>query len=300
MRAVPASVPTMAAPSVDRLARAVGLPATVAAQLWGAAVEAAWGLAHVGTYAWGLGHEHVRAAGSYQQHRTDRLPLAQRGLVVSDMAASSIPVLLVHGIGDNRSIFAVLARVLRRRGYGMVHAVNFSVLTSITGDIREAAAELAHHVERLRTRTGSETVHVIGHSLGGVIARYYVQCLGGDAVVDTVVTLGSAHHGSRLATVLPPTAVVRQLRPGSELVAELAGPAPACRTRFLSVWSHQDPTMIPRTSARLDHPDLDVAHLELDNVGHLSMVVDPRTLHRIVTWLVGSDRTTASRSRPVA
>jgi triacylglycerol lipase len=290
----------MAASPADPLTRAVELPATVAAQLWGVAVEAAWGIAHVGMYAWGLGHEHVCAAGSYREHRTDRLPLAQRGLVVSDMAASSVPVLLVHGIGDNRSIFAVLARVLRRRGYGMVHSVNFSVLTPITGDVREAAADLAHHVERLRTRSGSETVHVIGHSLGGVIARYYVQCLGGDAFVDTVVTLGSAHHGSRLATVLPPTAVIRQLRPGSDLVAELAAPAPTCRTRFLSVWSHQDPTMIPRTSARLDHPDLDVSHLELDNVGHLSMVIDPRTLHRVVTWLVGSDRATASRSRPVA
>ena len=265
-------------------------PSAAVARAWGLTVEAAWALAHVGTYVWGVGHEHVSAAGPYLRYRTDQLSLDQRGLLVTDMAASSVPVLLVHGIGDNRSIFAVLARVLRRRGYGTVHAVNFSVLTPITGDIRAAAADLAHHVERLRTRTGSETVHVIGHSLGGVIARYYVQCLGGDAVVDTVVTLGSAHHGSALASMLPPTTLIRQLRPGSELVAELDRPAPGCRTRFLSVWSHQDPTMIPRTSARLDHPDLDVSHLELDHVGHLSMVIDPRTLHRVVAWMVGHDR----------
>jgi hypothetical protein len=282
------------------LARAARQPRAAMARAWGLAVEATWGLAHVGTYLWGVGHEHVSAVGSYEQHRTDRLSLEQRGLLVSDPAGSSVPVLLVHGIGDNRSIFAVLARVLRRRGYGVVHAVNFSVLTPVTGDIRAAAADLAHHVERLRTRTGSDTVHVIGHSLGGVIARYYVQRLGGDAAVDTLVTLGSAHHGSRLAVLLPPTTLVRQLRPDSEFVAELARPAPGCRTRFLSVWSHQDPTMIPRSSARLDHPDLDVEHLELAHVGHLSMVIDPRTLHRIVGWLAGRDGRAPARSHPAA
>lgn len=280
----------LSAAPITSLVRAVRDPRTSAAHAWGLAVEATWGLAHVGTYVWGLGHEHVSAVGSYRENRTERLSLAQRGLLVSDTAASSVPVLLVHGIGDNRSIFGVLARVLRRRGYGVVHAVNFSLLTPLVGDIREAAAELAHHVERLRVRTGSDTVHVIGHSLGGVIARYYVQCLGGDAVVDTLVTLGSAHHGSRLADVLPPTTLIRQLKPGSDLVAELARPAPDCRTRFLSVWSRQDPTMIPRSSARLDHPDLDVEHLELAHVGHLSLVIDPWTLHRVVTWLSGVDQ----------
>jgi triacylglycerol lipase len=283
------------------LVRAVRHPTAAAAQAWGVAVEAAWGLAHVGTYVWGVGHEHVSAVGSYRQHRTDRLSLEQRGLLVADPTASAVPVLLVHGIGDNRSIFAVLARALRRRGYGVVHAVNFSVLTPLTGDVREAAADLGHHVERLRTRTGSDTVHVVGHSLGGVIARYYVQCLGGDAVVDTLVTLGTTHHGSELASVLPPTRLIRQLRPGSGLMTELARPAPGCRTRFLSVWSHQDPTMIPRTSARLDHPDLDADDLELNHVGHLSMVIDPGTLHRIVAWLAGRDHGTPSRKRrPVA
>jgi triacylglycerol lipase len=282
------------------LARALRRPRAAMAEAWGLAVETAWGLAHVGTYAWGVGNEHVSAVGPYREHRTDRLSLEQRGLLVSDPAASSVPVLLVHGIGDNRSIFAVLARVLRRRGYGVVHAVNFSVLTPVTGDIRAAAADLAHHVERLRTRTGSDTVHVIGHSLGGVIARYYVQCLGGDEVVDTLVTMGSAHHGSELALMLPPTRLIRQLRPGSDLVAEFEAPAPTCRTRFLSVWSHGDPTMIPRTSARLDHPDLDVEHLELVNVGHLSMVIDPGTMHRVVAWLAGPDRGTPAANRPVA
>lgn len=180
------------------LTKAARCPMTTTARAWGLAVEAAWGLTHLWIYPWGMGHEHVRAEGAYENHRTDRLPLSQRGLIVRDVDASTVPVLLVHGIGDNRSIFAVLVRVLRRRGYGVVHAVNFSVLTPVTGDIRAAARDLAHHVERLRMRTGSDAVHIVGHSLGGLIARYYVQRLGGDDAVETLVTMGTAHPGQRV------------------------------------------------------------------------------------------------------
>lgn len=69
------------------------------------------------------------------------------------------------------------------------------------------------------------------------------------------------------------------------------------------VWSRQDPTMIPRTSARLDRPDrpdLDVEHLELAHVGHLSLVIDPWTLHRVVTWLSGVDQGPTSGVRRAA
>ena len=190
----------------------VAPPALVRASL----VEAVWLAARVWLYPWGFTREHVRTTGSYASYRTDGLPLAQRGLIVSDVRTAGTPILLVHGLGDNRSVFAVLARALRRRGYGVVHAVNINVLTVLTGDVRSAAAELGRHVDRLRERTGSDSVHIIGHSLGGLIARYFVQRLDGDTAVDTLITLGSPHRGSMLAHLLPGTALVRQLRPGSD------------------------------------------------------------------------------------
>ena len=47
--------------------------------------------------------------------------------------------------------------------------------------------------------SGYERIHVIGHRLGGLIARYFVQRLGGDAQVHTLVTLGTPHQGTQLA-----------------------------------------------------------------------------------------------------
>lgn len=262
-------------------ARTVGVPAGVR----GLAVEVAYTAVHVSLYPWGLVDEVLRPAGTFAHHRTADLSPSQRSLVVSDMDASTTPVLLVHGIVDNRSIFAVLARALRRRGFGVVHAVNFSVLTAFTGDVRAAARELGHHVERLCASTGADRVHIVGHSLGGLMARYYVQRLGGDARVDTLVTLGTPHRGSLVAHFLPPTRVPQQLHPGSDLLRELEEPAPGCRTRFLAVWSRQDQLIVPQSAARLEHPDLQVTEVELEHVGHLSMTIDPEVVHLVTRLL---------------
>jgi triacylglycerol lipase len=250
--------------------------------LRGLAVEAAWLAAHAAVYPAGLLHERLREPTGY---RTDPLPPARRGLIVTDLAAAGTPILLVHGIMDNRSVFTVFRRHLRRRGFGAVHTMNYSLFT---GDVRTAAHELRRHVRRLREQTGAERVHLVGHSLGGVIARYYVQRMGGSAHVDALVTLGSPHGGTLSAHLLP-TALARQLRPGSALMAELAAPAPGCRTRFLVVWSRMDQLVVPQRNARLDHPDLDVEELELRDVGHLALPIDSRTMRWVVAQLVRSE-----------
>jgi len=74
---------------------------------------------------------------------------------------------------DNRAIFALLKRKLRRRGFGRVVTMNYSPTTN---DIRQGRVT-SRRVEALVAKTGYERVHVIGHSLGGLIARYYVQRL---------------------------------------------------------------------------------------------------------------------------
>ncbi|MFI9007309.1 esterase/lipase family protein [Actinosynnema sp. NPDC053489] len=248
----------------------------------GVAVETAWLAARAVLYPWGVAEERLKPDGHLAAYRTDRLPPRQRGLVVSSMEAAGTPIVLVHGIGDNRSAFAVLSGALRRRGFGVVHAVNYSVLTALTGDVRRSAALLGEHVERICAETGSDRVHVVGHSLGGLIARYYVQRLGGDARVRTLVTLGTPHRGTLTAHLLS-TPLTRQLRPGSDLLAELAEPSATCRTRFVVVWSELDQVVVPQRNARLEHPGLVVEEHRIRDSGHLSLPVDSRALHLIVS-----------------
>ncbi len=263
---------------VAGVARAVASPGGVR----GVVVEAAWLAAHTVLYPWGALERQFRPEGHLRQFRTDRLPPRRRGLVVSAMDAAGTPIVLVHGIGDNRSAFAVLSGALRRRGFGVVHAVNYSVLTALTGDVRRSAALLGEHIERICEKTGADRVHVVGHSLGGLIARYYVQRLHGDARVRTLVTLGTPHGGTLTAYLLP-TSLTRQLRPGSELLSELAEPCRPCRTRFVVVWSEMDQVVVPQRHARLEHPSLVVEEHRIRDSGHLSLSVDTRALHVVVT-----------------
>lgn len=253
---------------------------TSAETLRGAGTEVAWLAAHAALYPLGLRAE--RPAGPDGPHRVDDVSPQHRGLLVHDLSAVATPVLLVHGMVDNRSIFTLLRRSLRRCGFGQVRTLNYSPFTS---DVRTAAAALGRAVESLCAESGHDQVHVVAHSLGGVVARYYVQRLGGDERVHTLVTLGTPHRGTSSARLLP-LRLCRQLRPGSDLLAELDLPAPGCRTRFLAVWSDLDQLIYPKQNASIDHPDLDARSVLLRGVGHMSLPMHPRVA-RVVTRALG-------------
>ena len=262
-----------------------GVLSRLASTLRGVAVESAWLAAHAALYPWGAASERLQPDAPYVHYRTDDLSPRARGLLVSAIDAAGTPILLLHGIGDNRSVFAVLGAALRRRGFGVVHAVNYSVLTAVTGDVRTAASMFGQQVEQVCELTGADRVHVVGHSLGGLIARYYVQRRGGDERVDTLVTLGTPHRGT-VAAYLLPTGLARQLRPGSALLEELDEPAPGCRTKFVSVWTPSDQIVLPQSNARLTHPDLAIEEHCLRDVGHWALPVDSRASALVANSLV--------------
>lgn len=195
------------------------------------------------------------------------------------------PVLLVHGLFDNRAVFTVLRHNLHVHGWDHVHAVNYSPFSL---DVPRAAALLGRHVERLHRVYDGDPVTIIGHSLGGLIARYYVQRLGGDALVPRVVTLATPHQGTETARLLHPLPIVRQLRPDSAVLAELGSPAPGCRTRFLCFWGDLDPLILPPRNAALSHPDLRAENMLIRNAGHLSLPIHGQVLAQVREWLAQS------------
>lgn len=245
----------------------------------GVAVETAWVAAHLAMYPMGLLEEQFRL--QQERHSLEGLPPAQRGLLVGDVVAAGTPIVLVHGVMDNRSIFTLLRRGLHRRGFGSTYALNYSPLTD---DIRSVAVRLGDLVEEVCEETGHDRLHVIGHSMGGLIGRYLVQRLGGDRRVHTLVTLGTPHQGTLPAHLVPIT-VARQMRIGGDLITELAEPAPGCRTRILAVWSDIDQLVIPQPNAQVIHPDLNARNMLVRGVGHLSLPVDGRVVREISSML---------------
>jgi hypothetical protein len=253
------------------------------ASLAGGLTELAWVGAHALLYPLGTRTEALRLD---SRVRPGGQPLAARALFAADPLAARIPVLLVHGLIDNRSVFTVMRRSLRRRGFAQVCSWNYSpVLT----DVARGAADLGEHIERICEQTGHERVHVVGHSLGGLIARYHVQRQGGDRRVESLVTLGTPHQGSIWAHVLP-TPLVRQLRPGSPLLQELAEPAPGCRTSVTAIYSTLDEMVVPTSSGRCEHPDLDARNVLVQGVGHMSLPIHRGVADEVAATLAGLRR----------
>lgn len=256
--------------------------ADVAVGVRAAAIEATWIGVHLATYPLGLLREEPSPGHPFS---IDRLPPIQRGLLVGNIEAAGTPILLVHGIVDNRSIFGPLRASLHRRGFGRVLSFSYGPLPT---DVREPAEALRAALEEVCEETGYDQIHLVGHSLGGLIARYCVQKLGGHERVHTLVTLGTPHLGTNAAKILP-LPLLKQLRPGSKLLTELAAPAPEVATRFVAFWSDLDEVIHPQTNAQLEHPDLRVRNVPVHGVGHLTLPIDGRVARELARMLAQLD-----------
>jgi triacylglycerol lipase len=165
----------------------------------------------------------------------------------TDFSRCDRPVLLLHGFLSSRRTFDVLERRLRRDGYGPF-TLDLGGLgrTLNTRGIDDLADFVRGKIERIYARNpGLGPLTIVGHSKGGLVAAYYVKKLGGWRRTRAVVTLGTPHHGTPVAYLGLPLAVVAssvwQMLPGSEFLARLHdGPWPA-QVRLTSVWSRLDP-----------------------------------------------------------
>ena len=105
-------------------------------------------------------------------------------------APVSEPVILIHGLGGNRSNLLALAAYLRLGGFDNVLYLEYPRRQSI-GD---SAVQLGRIVEE---KSGAKGAHLIGHSLGGTVARRYAAGAP-KAAVRSLVTLGSPYsYGQR-------------------------------------------------------------------------------------------------------
>lgn len=187
-------------------------------------------------------------------------------------SADQRTVVLIHGYLANRSTLYPLEAWLRLGGVKQVLAFNYRSSRGIEHAARSLRDYLRRHVRGGR-------VDLVCHSLGGLVARVYLQELGGARRVDRCVTLGTPHRGTYNAYWLT-SRVGAELRPDSDLLRRLeASRAQAARVQFLSVVAGSDNLVIPRVFSGHER------ELHFADVGHLSMLFSPRVLGAVAGFL---------------
>jgi len=105
-----------------------------------------------------------------------------------------IPLVLVHGLFGSATNFLSLRRFLSARGLG--NFATFSYPPRL--DHQRLALLLGREIAAVCRATGSRQVDVVGHSFGGLVARYLVEMEDGGPV-RRLITLGSPYFSNRLA-----------------------------------------------------------------------------------------------------
>lgn len=176
--------------------------------------------------------------------------------------AGRAPLLLIHGYGCSRAVWWWQRRRLMAAGWSVV-TVNLEPLyTSIDNYVEP----LARRIDEVLAQSGAPQLILVGHSMGGLVARAYLRRYGA-ARVRLLVTLGTPHGGSELAR-FGFGENARQMRPGSAWLAALGAPP----VDTLAIYSAHDNYVLP--PANLELPG--ARQLRIERLGHLAMLFSPR------------------------
>ena len=193
------------------------------------------------------------------------------------------PVLLVHGYAATEGVWIPLRRALAQAGFGHVVSLNYN---SFATDPAAVSAELTHQALRALTATGAPRVHLVGHSLGGLMVR---RALAASAALSSqtasAVTIASPHHGALLARIAPGRCA-RLMHPGPR--PEPPGFDAPGPVRWLAYYSDAD-RVVPPASARLDDPRYGAANVLIPGAGHLTICRDARLIRSLVPELIRAE-----------
>jgi triacylglycerol lipase len=192
------------------------------------------------------------------------LPNARRGDDV---------VVLIHGFLASAGVWRPLRHQIET--HTGAHVASFTHTPGMR--VERIAKSLARLVDRMNEETGGVRIHIVGHSLGGLVARWYVQELGGHEHVSQTISLASPFGGTPLAKHFP-FLVGLDLHPTSPVLERLRGRAEEHGVPHLSV-AGTDDRLVPHDAA---HAFPGAERLSLGGRGHNTLLYDPAVASIIV------------------
>jgi pimeloyl-ACP methyl ester carboxylesterase len=198
------------------------------------------------------------------------------------------PVLLLHGYGCNSGYWAFLTPLL-----DAAH-ISYAALDlePMGGDIDGYVPLVESAAAELLAATGAAKLAIVAHSMGGLVARAWMRTHGARRVAR-IVTLGTPHHGTSLASRAPGVNA-RQMRrsasPGSGagewLQALGRSEDMQARALITSIYTHHDNIVSPQTSSHLPG----ARNIEFGGIGHVALGSNRRILAQVMQELAALAR----------
>jgi triacylglycerol lipase len=178
-------------------------------------------------------------------------------------------VVLVHGWMASAGVFRPMRARLEKEAEARVATFTHAP----TSRIRTIATQLERLVARIPAGT---RIHIVGHSVGGVVARWYVQEHPEDARVVQTISLASPFGGASVARRLR-VFLGADLHASSSLLARLRHGERASVVPHTSIVAGGDRVVDPACAA-FPHGEVVV----LEGRGHNSLLFDPDVTRLVV------------------
>ncbi|MCB0347710.1 MAG: hypothetical protein KDD37_02700 [Bdellovibrionales bacterium] len=209
------------------------------------------------------------------------------------------PILLVHGIVHNRSAFHSLKKRLEKQGWHNIYTINY---TTSYGSLGSMVGQLSKRVDEVLKDTNAKQIDIVAHSLGGVVARYYMSLGEGRGKIKELITLGTPHNGtmlSRILSFLPGSSLGWDLRENSYFLRTMNETSLPKSSRLTNIYSPLDWTVWPKNNLTVKgSPKASFQNICIDSVGHTGFLYSQKVFETIIATL--SESTTSMRASPTA
>nr|WP_246098258.1 alpha/beta fold hydrolase [Rhodococcus spelaei] len=265
---------------------------------------------------------HLDAA-NYSDTHPGSAPAGTNDFSCRPTSTHPYPVILAHGSDASAySDWSEIAPRLKDRGI-CVFALNYGGKAGGrsfgTEDMYLSAGQVADFTHRVLAATGAAKVDLVGYSQGATVTRYFVNRLGGSAVVDQWVGLASPSYGGVFYGLVPlvesvpgakdavglvtTTAVAQQMQ-GSDFLNGLnAGTDTVPGVGYTTIGTRFDEMIQPFSNVSLHGPGAENILIQdrcpQDQTGHMNMVYDPFTVSLVVAALDPSAPVAPCQSVPL-
>lgn len=187
-------------------------------------------------------------------------------------------VVLVHGLFHNQSGWLLFQHWFHAQGY----TVACFGYPSWRTDLKTVETNLQNFLKQILTDHPDQPVHLVGHSLGGLLLRGSLSNISGGQQIKTLTTLGTPYQGSKLAPFAL-NSLGRYLKFQGETIQEIASRPFPRHVRLLAIKVPVDNMVLPQTALNCNLTDY-TEHITRP-ISHIGMLYSKQIFSSVLSWI---------------